>query len=193
MGLAGGGFAWLLAGLTRRLEKRVTLTQLRPKLALLLALSLLPGAIATTLRLYPYELAYYNAIIGGPAGAKRQGLETIYWGGVYLAALPMMDSRPEPNQKIFITPAGVVDLLKIYQNSGVLRKDIQWSAPPASPESADLIIFQCAQSEFDALAWKLYSAGKPDPASVYLDEARQVPLLLFFSEEEVQRALESKP
>jgi 4-amino-4-deoxy-L-arabinose transferase-like glycosyltransferase len=192
MGLAGGGFAWLLASLTQRLEKRTTIAQLRPKLALLLALSLLPGAVAI-LRLYPYELAYYNALIGGPAGAKREGLETIYWGGVYLAGLPGINSRPEQNPKIFITPAGVVDLLKIYQNSEALRKDIKWVAPPAPAEGADWAIFQCAQSEFDASAWKLYRAGKPAPESIYLDEARQVPLLLFFSGEEARRVLGSKP
>jgi hypothetical protein len=191
MGLTGGGFSWLLTILTQWLEKKTTIAQLRQKLALLLALAFLPGAIAI-LRLYPYELAYYNALIGGPAGAKRHGLETIYWGGVYLAVLPMMNLR-EQNQKIFITPPGVVDLLKIYQNSGALRKDIQWSAPPAPTGKADWVIFQCAQSEFDAAAWKLYRAGKPDPESIYLDEARQVPLLLFFSGEEARRVLESKP
>ena len=106
-----------------------------------------------------------------------------------------MNSRPEPNQKIFITPPGVVELLKIYQNSGALRKDIQWLAPPAPPGSADLVIFQCAQSEFDAIAWKLYRSGKPEPepASIYLDEERQVPLLLVFSGEEARRVLEPKP
>jgi 4-amino-4-deoxy-L-arabinose transferase-like glycosyltransferase len=192
MGLAGGGFVWLLEGLTRRLEKRGGAAQLRPKLALLLGLTLLPGAVAI-LRLYPYELAYYNALIGGPAGARRRGLETIYWGGVYLTGLPAINARPEPNPKIFITPPGVVDMLKIYQNSGALRRDIQWSAPPASAEQADLVVFQCAQSEFDSPAWKLYRAGNPGPESIYLDASRQVPLLLSFSGDEARRVLRSKP
>ncbi len=198
LALAGGGFAFLHQALAKPLEHVRALSQishLRSKLAFLLALGLLVPALMGLLRVFPHEHAYYNALIGGPAGARKHGFETIYWGGVYRYALGPLNDLPKDSPRVLITPQGVISLLEAYQRGGGLRKDIHWVAPPPPDKQTpgwsreklagvDLVVFQCAQSEFDELAWKLYREGKPTPASVYLEG---VPLLLFFDGDEARR------
>jgi len=201
-GLAGGGFALLHDGLARGLERIrpfARITRLRGKLAFLLGLGLLLPAVVGLLQVFPHELAYYNSLIGGPRGARKQGFETIYWGGVYLSALPALKALPQHSPRILITPQGAISLLEFYQRGGALRKDLQWVAPPPPQEQhpgwprqvlqgVDLVVFQCAQSEFDELAWKLYREGQPQAASVYLEN---VPLLLLFEGDEARRLFSS--
>lgn len=198
MALAGGGFTLIYELLYRRLEDVRSLKEiggLRGKLALLVGLILLLPAVRGLSRVYPHELAYYNAFIGGPAGARAHGFETIYWGGVYNDALPALNAAAKNAPRVFITPQGVVSLLVTYQRGGALPPGLQWLSPPPPEqqkagwprpalEGVDLVVFQCAQSEFDELAWKLYREGRPAAGSVYLEG---VPLLLIFSGDEARR------
>ena len=50
----------------------------RVGLPVLAALILAPAAIELA-RIHPFELSYYNAIIGGPRGAWHRGFELTYW------------------------------------------------------------------------------------------------------------------
>lgn len=45
---------------------------------LLAALVIVPAA-ADVVRIHPFELSYYNALIGGPRGAWHRGFELTYW------------------------------------------------------------------------------------------------------------------
>ncbi|NIM05751.1 MAG: hypothetical protein GTO55_05905 [Armatimonadetes bacterium] len=198
MGLAGGGFALVHGALARALERVRALAEMphfSERLAFLMGLGLLLPAAVGLLNVFPHEQAYYNALVGGPAGAQKRGFETIYWGGVYNAALPALDTHEKQSPQILVTPQGVTSLLIAYQRGGGLRKDLRWTTPPPPKEQAtgwpqealvgvDTVIFQCAQSEFDALSRKLYEQGRPEPTSVYLDG---VPLLLIFSGDEARR------
>jgi hypothetical protein len=70
--LAGIGSAWLADRLAGSKALRVAALGL-------VGSALLAGAWSTW-RFHPVQLAYYNILIGGPAGAARAGLEpTFYW------------------------------------------------------------------------------------------------------------------
>lgn len=44
-----------------------------------LTVGLLGSSAWSLIAIHPFELSYYNALIGGPAGAWRRGLELTYW------------------------------------------------------------------------------------------------------------------
>ncbi|WP_210420113.1 glycosyltransferase family 39 protein [Aquisphaera giovannonii] len=86
----------------------------------------IPGAVATA-RIHPYELSYYNALVGGPRGAWHRGFELTYWLDAFNG--PVLD---ELNARL---PTGVeVDdpnkltnpmTMKELQDLGALRADIR--------------------------------------------------------------------
>ncbi|MBI4178104.1 glycosyltransferase family 39 protein, partial [bacterium] len=45
----------------------------------LAAVAMAVFCLAVTLRCHPYQLVYYNTLIGGPEGARRAGMESEYW------------------------------------------------------------------------------------------------------------------
>jgi 4-amino-4-deoxy-L-arabinose transferase-like glycosyltransferase len=47
--------------------------------SVLVALSTLAPAAIGLIKIHPYELSYYNELIGGPRGAWRRGFELSYW------------------------------------------------------------------------------------------------------------------
>ncbi len=95
--LAGLGVAFLVDGVTRFLGPR--LHSLRPSLlgALLAALLLLPP-VTGLLRTHPFELAYWNRLAGGLAGAYAHGLPQAgdYWGTSYRLGIEWMNENAPP-------------------------------------------------------------------------------------------------
>jgi len=71
--LAGWGTVWLADFLARL--SRVRANGLRAVLVLLV----LAPATRQLIRVHPFELSYYNELIGGPRGAWRRGFELAYW------------------------------------------------------------------------------------------------------------------
>ena len=72
-GLAGWGAIWAADLLAR-------LVRLRPTALRLVVSTLVLGSSALALvRIHPYELSYYNELIGGPRGAWARGFELSYW------------------------------------------------------------------------------------------------------------------
>ena len=85
------------------------------------------SALALT-GIHPYELSYYNALVGGPRGAWDRGLELTYWydaftPGVFAdlnrcfpahAQVTFLNKKTEPANPVFQTS----------QNLGILRSDI---------------------------------------------------------------------
>jgi hypothetical protein len=176
------GFQWGVEAINRFSAHRRWRVYLTTALGLVM---LLPGAIgvATT---HPFQLAYYNAFVGGPRGAKAKGFETIYWGGVYLNALHRLEALPGRSPLIYVTPQGCISLLEVYRDAGAIRADLRYTSDPARVHEADLVIFQCAQGEFDAVSWPLYRDGKP---TWQIALKPGVPLFLAFDRAEVARVL----
>jgi 4-amino-4-deoxy-L-arabinose transferase-like glycosyltransferase len=123
-GLAGWGTVAVADGAAR-------LVRLRPTaLRAVLALAVLAPAAWQLIKVHPFELSYYNELIGGPRGAWQRGFELAYWWDAFndrtLAAL----SDP----KTGLPPGAVVDMLnertstlttfEELQSLGELRPDI---------------------------------------------------------------------
>ncbi|MBN1461829.1 MAG: glycosyltransferase family 39 protein, partial [Armatimonadetes bacterium] len=72
--LAGGGFAWLQSKVTALLKSdSPDRARLAPLVAAALgAIFLLPG-LSGAARTHPYQLAYYNSLVGGTMGATERG------------------------------------------------------------------------------------------------------------------------
>jgi hypothetical protein len=118
---AGWGTVALALDLQRllRLPTRAT----APVLA---ALVLVPAAIELA-RIHPYELSYYNALIGGPRGAWQRGFELTYWFDAFNArALAELNAKlPKGVEVDFPNDLTSSDMtFQELQSLGELRGDI---------------------------------------------------------------------
>jgi hypothetical protein len=183
-GLVGVGFArscsWLHERVGRYGIRKAWLT-------FAVGAPLFGAAAAAVAATHPYQLAYYNALVGGMRGARRLGFETVYWGGPYMDALPRLNERAGT---VYVIPRGAISYLEIYQNAGALRRDLQFV--PRSDDRreqaealkrSELVVFQCSQSEFDEIAWALYRHGSP----LWKVQMNGVPLLMAFDAREAER------
>jgi 4-amino-4-deoxy-L-arabinose transferase-like glycosyltransferase len=125
--MAGWGLVWLADGLARLVRRRERAALFR---FLLAGLTLGPAAWQLA-RIHPFELSYYNALIGGPRGAWERGFELSYW---YDAFNPTVVD--ELNRKL--PPGAHVDFpndlsrpstFQELQSLGELRGDIRLQAP----------------------------------------------------------------
>jgi hypothetical protein len=78
-----------------------------------------------TLAIHPYELAYYNVLIGGPKGAKAAGMETTYyWDAATDEVLDWMNANLAPGTTVLIYPPPDVRTFGWLQRHGRLRRDL---------------------------------------------------------------------
>jgi hypothetical protein len=110
---------------------------------------------------------YYNALIGGPRGAVRHGLDIDYWGtGVNPAFLRRVNAALPPGARLAALGCNT-DNLVLYQQLGLLRNDIQikdWGEP------AQAILLVSRPATFDNFAWYLYQKKEPLIANTYRGE-----------------------
>ncbi|MCS6828447.1 MAG: hypothetical protein NZ553_17665 [Caldilinea sp.] len=114
--LAGEGFQrfWSWAPARRRTARS----------ALGVALGILflaPGAWASW-TLHPFQLAYYNELIGGVRGAKQWNMETIYFASTYGHFLPELNRLPD-GSRLWVMPNSW-DVIYYYQRHELLRRDL---------------------------------------------------------------------
>jgi len=166
--LAGRGFAALLSWVRHHMAWPV-----------LAGLFLAPGIIGIV-QTHPFELCYYNALTGGPAGARRLGMETIYFASTYSYFLPELNRLPT-GSALWVVPNSW-DVLYYYQIHGLLRRDLVLLRPPGwgsfydglgvphavgGINDADYALIERRQTGFakavasGAVAW---IAGKPEIA-----------------------------
>lgn len=200
-GLAGAGLGLVTGALRSALARwrsgeRAHLG--RGSAAALAFVLLVPSLLGVTAT-HPHQLAYYNALVGGPVGARARGFETIYWGGVYLDALGDFNRLP-PDATLYITPPGVVSLLVFYQRAGMLRQDLRFISTGATRQqtlrsiaAAQRVVFQCAQSEFDEVSGPLYYFGHPEMSRVLGPGKLAVPLLNGYAGKSAVAVLERSP
>ena len=191
--LAGGGFAIVYAWLVRSMSAwllthdvkvgRIPRSSLGVGLAVLL---LLPGLLGIT-RLHPFELSYYNAVVGGTLGAQRLGMETTYYASTYGHFLPELNDLPA-GSKLWVMPNSW-DVMYYYQRNGLLRDDLVLLRPPGwgsfyddtgvlategGLESADYALIDRRQTTFNdtipeyAIQLK-WAASKPELARLERD------------------------
>jgi len=156
--LAGAGFARLESRLFRAGPlSRPTNTGLARLVALLVGASLLTPSVRALARTHPYQLAYYNAFVGGAAGAAESGFETIYWGQVLSQGVDFVNRIEKASPFLLVIPKGVIYLFHLQQ----VRPDAQFTADESQAPSVDYVMFQCMQSDFTDLCWELYRNAEP--------------------------------
>jgi len=187
--LAGGGFAWAERGFMQLLKAEA---QQKRRLSLLAgsalgALLLYPGANGV-IRTHPYQLAYYNELVGGTAGATRRGFETIYWGQVLKEAPLFLNRITTVSPRVLVIPKGVIYLLDFQREAGVLRADVQLTGDETEAQRVDYVMFQAMQSDYTELCWALVNREEP----VWAVESEDgTPLLLIYDRVAARGALSS--
>jgi len=126
-GLAAAGFSFLseaLTGWMRRLKVLASVQRVDAKAVLTLALlALFPPAFELMLY-HPFELSYYNRLIGGLRGAYVNGMEATYFMEAFTPGfLEYLNKELPPNARI----NGLVSnfMLVYYQDEGKLRRDLK--------------------------------------------------------------------
>ena len=109
---------------TERLARRL------PQPMALLALSaLLAGQAIGHWHYAPYQLSYYNLLIGGLAGAERCGLEATYWGDTLSdELLDQVAQDAEPGARVVLLPT-LFDGHAVYMTSPSMHEKQQRVVP----------------------------------------------------------------
>jgi 4-amino-4-deoxy-L-arabinose transferase-like glycosyltransferase len=98
--LAWGGLLVLLARVGERLPPRR-----RALFAAAGCVASIAALGATVARAHPFELSYYNPVIGGVRGAERRGMElSLYLEAIDHATLAALDRQARPGETLFMSP-----------------------------------------------------------------------------------------
>jgi 4-amino-4-deoxy-L-arabinose transferase-like glycosyltransferase len=96
-----------------------------------LSCAVLGSAAFALIRIHPYELSYYNKLIGGPRGAWERGFELTYWYDAFNPGLIAEINRELPLGAAveFVNDKTNPVTFQELQTLGALRGDIELAAP----------------------------------------------------------------
>jgi len=185
--LAAVGFGGIASYVARRLPatRSGLLSPVRAKV-LLAVLALLPAA-HVVLGTHPYQLSYYNALIGGTRGAVARGMEATYWGDSYMAACNALASRLRPGETVWVDLPGCQWIIEQYLKP--TRPDLRFSSGAWPPPEASWAIVQNKASEMSPASRALMASGPP----VFAADLDGLPLSLLYGRESIARAREQMP
>ena len=167
--LGGLGFSALLEKL-----KRMPVIQQKVSPALLsigLCGILLLPSVYHLYDTHPYELSYYNLLIGGVNGAKQAGMESTYWGeALSPQTLYVLNDKLPLNATVRFYSCSD-DVVKWYRDHQYLRKDIQ--VLQTDDTIPDFAVLNCRQGFFGRREWMLYQQYVP----IYSVKLHDVPLV----------------
>lgn len=144
--IAGIGLFWIFRSAKKiRLEKLCVVVYF-----VLLCLTTYNGVIKT----HPYQIAYYNEIIGGVDGAEKKGFETMYFSGTLLAFVPWLNEHPDST--VYLHRAYRKSFL-FYQRLGVISNTISLG----DMQNSDYMLLESRQGWFDDEIWRYYKQEKP--------------------------------
>ncbi len=116
---AGWGAVWIGRGVARRVRWGGGLTYA----------AVLAPALYALVAIHPYELSYYNVLVGGTPGAWRRGFELTYWYDAFTPrVLDDMNRLLPPNAEIdHLNPRTETSMQVFFdqQSLGHLRPDIR--------------------------------------------------------------------
>jgi hypothetical protein len=167
---AGWGTTWLAEILARTIRRPGSLPWLR--LAMTGAV-LGPSAVALY-RIHPYELSYYNELVGGPRGAWERGFELTYWYDAFTnRVLDDLNHRLPPNAQVdFLNDhtRTSVPVFQDQQNLGLLRGDIVLGRPDVAFPYVWLLTQDSKATAFTRLLFGMHPWYASEPRQ--LDGAR---------------------
>jgi 4-amino-4-deoxy-L-arabinose transferase-like glycosyltransferase len=189
--LAGGGFSWLLLRIvnlaTRRQAKPALLSGL---IGVALGAGLLLPGFRSAAALHPYQLAYYNELVGGTKGATERGFETVYWGQVFQEAPELLNGvaqrMADRGPLVLVIPKGCIYLLEMQQGAGKLDARVKFTGDEGAAAAADYVMFQAMQSDFTDLCWELVRNERP----AWTFPVGGAPLLYIYERDAVRSARE---
>jgi hypothetical protein len=117
---AGWGAVWMAEFLARRVRLP------RVVWRMIVTTLILGSAAIALVRIHPYELSYYNVLVGGPRGAWSRGFDLSYWYDAFNGpVLADINARlPESAQIDFLNDNSVLVTFQELQSLGALRSDI---------------------------------------------------------------------
>ena len=142
--LAGWGSAWLADGLARLVRTPRVLARA------VVAGIVLGSAGWQLVKVHPFELSYYNELIGGPRGAWKAGFELTYWFDAF-------NDRTLVELNAKFPPRATVDFLNVL------------ATPPTFAELQSLghlnrdLVLGSGQSDQFPFAWLLTQDSKASP------------------------------
>ena len=136
--LAGWGVVWAADGLARRFRQTIRRAELGARS--LVAASVLAPSAWGLVAIHPYELSYYNALIGGPVGAWRAGFELTYWYDAFNpgAIAELNVQLPEGARLDFPNRLSAPSTFQDLQALGLLRPDLRLGSESESEDFPDL-------------------------------------------------------
>jgi hypothetical protein len=125
-GLAGFGFFVSAQWLSQKIE-RIAVSQRirirRNKVAAALALLIAGPSAVDLITFHPYELSYYNRLVGGLSGAYERGLEVTYLMESFTPEfLQYLNEKLPPNSVVNASFSNF--MFRYYQQEGFLRPDL---------------------------------------------------------------------
>jgi len=119
---SGWGAIWLADTLARRVRLPAKWTRLA------MTGVVLGSSTVALVRIHPYELSYYNELIGGPRGAWERGFELTYWYDAFNDKVITDLNRKFPDQPYvdYLNPKTDTSVMVFQelQTLGALRGDI---------------------------------------------------------------------
>ena len=178
--LAGLGFSYLKVGAQLITSQKFGFDKSNPYIPILLSIILLIFPIYHVIETHPYQLSYYNLLLGGINGAKQKGFESTYWcEAVNQDVLQYLNKLVPENGKIrFLSFSD--EVVQWYQSYGYLRKDIQCF----STEEPEYYVLLCRQGFFGGVEWNLYNRATPIKTFSYKN---RVPLIVIYQNASLQK------
>ncbi|HKR59459.1 MAG TPA: glycosyltransferase family 39 protein [Pyrinomonadaceae bacterium] len=128
--LAGVGFFVLTAALVKVAHRSESLQRINNLKAKVTAAFFVLVCVNPAIDLYlehPFQLSYYNRLVGGIRGAYERGLETTYFMEAITPAFVQRLNEKLPHSAT-VNASFANFMFEFYQNQGILRRDIRFSS-----------------------------------------------------------------
>ena len=115
--LAGLGAEWLWTRISSQSEQKIRLDRV-------LGVACVAWLLIPMTVFHPFQLGYYNELVGGPWGAHALGFETTYWGDTLTdETLQWLNENAPPNARVARLAVGDF-VWKFHRITGALRRDL---------------------------------------------------------------------
>lgn len=166
LALAGGGFycaAERVPGWLARLPRLGGIRHLRPKVAGLLALLALAPPVLDQVAYHPFQLSYFNRLVGGVEGAFRRGYEVTYFmEALTPELLRALGAALPPGAALNAGAANF--MLGYYQRFDRFRRDVRL----VDSSDCDYYLLLNRRSFFTPEDWRVYNGPRPPVLGVEL-------------------------
>jgi len=149
----GTGFAAFAGSLARIVSGSV----LRGCVVTGLLLAAVAYPALETARSHPYELSYYNRLIGGLPGASKRGMEVTYWYEALTDDMLTVINKTVPSGSLVSSFPVASHYFEFLQERGKIRNDIKFVMPniqATKNRKAQKIVFSTKKPDYLVLVYR---------------------------------------